>query len=113
MPVIEKSLLRLAFISWAVFAWLLAAEAGLVSRFHVEGLFFRWQLWLLAGIFLVAAREKLADLRCRCCGNHEDLTLFGLLHSGEWLCWRCLKWNPGEEPAAEGEYAELFKALKN
>lgn len=119
---LEDFLSRGIIVSWLVFAFLLITEAGLVA-FQPEGehLVFRWQVWLLLGIFLFALRDLVADLRCRCCGSHEDVSFMGLLRSGELLCLRCMSWDPGTtEPQAkkessrfDGEYAELVKALRD
>jgi hypothetical protein len=57
---LDTALLRIAVAVWAFFAFLIAGEAGLLSaRFRGEGTLFRWQLWLLAGIFVVALRDAL------------------------------------------------------
>ena len=121
MQRLEKSLLRTAVASWAFFAWLMATEVGLLpANWRGDGVFFRWQVWLLAGIVVVAARDFVSQVRCRCCGSREQISPFGLLTSRELLCRSCLNWDPGVLPvegkltvAETPEYADLFEALKN
>ena len=117
MRSLEDFLSRGIIVSWLVFAFLLVTEAGMVA-YHPGGehLVFRWQVWLLLGIFLFALRDLVADLRCRCCGSHEDLSFLGLLRSREVLCLRCMSWDPGvteRQPQPESEYAELVRALRD
>ncbi len=115
MKRLEDILSRGVIVSWLVFAFLLVTEAGVVA-FHPEGehLLFRWQVWLLLGIFLFALRDLVADLRCRCCGSHDDLSFLGLLKSREVLCLRCMSWDPGtNQRQPDSEYAELVKALND
>ena len=91
MSKLDNALLRIALAFWAFFGFLIAIEAGFVSaRFRGEGVFFRWQLWLLAGIFVVAVRDLLASLRCRICNGPEIPMLPGLL-LGKMLCRPCLE----------------------
>lgn len=102
MKTIASSLLRLSVFCWIFFAGLLAAELGLLpASWRGEGVFFRWQVWLLAGMLLMAAQDCLADLRCRCCGSREDLSPLALFtRAHEILCRRCLRWDPQIEPQA-------------
>ena len=121
MKRLEKSLLQMAVASWVFFAWLMATEVGLLpGNWRGDGVFFRWQVWLLTGIVLVAARDFASQARCRCCGSRENFSLLGLLTSRELLCRSCLNWDPGvlpvegKLPATESaEYADLFEALNN
>jgi len=122
MRSLEDFLSRGIIVSWLVFAFLLVTEAGMVA-FHPDSeyLVFRWQVWLLLGILLFAVRDLVSDLRCRCCGSHDDLSFLGLLRSREVLCLRCMSWDPGiieresqkESSRFDGEYAELVKALRD
>lgn len=112
MKKLEQVLLRLTIFSWAVFALLMATEVGLLSaRWRGQGIAFRWQVWLLAGTVLVAAYDSISDVRCRCCGSKDNLSVLGWFTSREQLCSPCLTWDPGVERAAE--YNELIKALKS
>ena len=115
MKTLGKVLLRGMLGSWAFFAFLLASEVGLVpDTLRGEGLAFRWQIWLMVGILFMVVRDQVMDYqpRCRCCGSTEDIAPLSLVTSHELLCRRCLSWDPGIEPnQADGEYAELVKAL--
>lgn len=114
MKSLEDFLSRGIIVSWLVFAFLLFTEAGVVARPGGEHLVFRWQVWLLLGIVLFVLRDLVVDLRCRCCGSHQDLSLLGLLRSREVLCLRCMSWDPGvTEREPDSEYAELVKALRD
>jgi hypothetical protein len=43
-----------------VFVFRIAAEVGLLSaRWRVDGVFFRWQVWLLASLFAIGLRDLL------------------------------------------------------
>lgn len=117
----EKSLLQTAIGSWVFFTWLITIEMGLLpANWRGDGVLFRWQVWLLVGIVLVAARDYVSQVSCRCCGSREQISPLGLLPSRELLCRSCLNWDPGVLPAEARlpskkttEYAELFEALKN
>ena len=115
MKTLGKFLLRGVLGSWAIFAFLLAGEVGLVpENLRGEGIAFHWQIWLLLGIFLFVVRDLVVDFhpRCRCCGSTEHISVLGLVTSRELLCRRCLSLDPGTVPShADGEYAELVKAL--
>jgi hypothetical protein len=115
MKSMEGWLSRAMIGSLLMFAFLVVTEAGLVA-FRVEGehLALRWQVWLLASIVLFAVRDVVSDLRCRCCGSHDDLSFLGLLRVREVLCLRCMSWDPGvREDQPDSEYAELVKALND
>ena len=103
MKTLGHSLLRLAIFCWIFVAWLLATEVGLFfASLRGDGILFRWQVWLLASIVLLAAHDRLFELRCRCCGSRENLSALGLFSSSrELLCRSCLRWDPGvvAEPA--------------
>ena len=80
------------------FVWRIAAELQ-VLPYLVESDLLRWQVMLVAGVFLWVFADRLSDLRCRCCGSSHVL-LRGLLSpSHELLCRTCLSWNPSPEPA--------------
>jgi hypothetical protein len=92
MRKLDTALLRIGLASWAFFALLIAVEAGLLSaRFRGAGMFFRWQLWLLAGIFVAALRDLLASTRCRQCREWKVPALRGLFTMGEVICQTCLE----------------------
>jgi len=120
MQTLEKVLLQTAVGAWALAAWLLLCDASLIpQRFllsGVNGVVFHWQIFLVVGAVLLASRDQVTDLRCRCCGNHEDLSWRALLKFREILCRSCMAWDPKiqTKPAASvsPEYADLFEALK-
>lgn len=95
MKTLERWFFRLNFGCWAFVAWLLATDTGLLpANLRGDGVLFRWQVWLLAGIVLLSGRDFLSELRCRCCGSREDLSVLALFtRSREWLCRRCLRWD--------------------
>ena len=99
MKTLEQLFFRLTVVCWMFFAWLLATEVGLLSAsLRGDGVAFRWQVWLLAGILVLAAHDLVSELRCRCCGSREDLSVLALFtRSRELLCRRCLRWDPGVE----------------
>ncbi len=102
MKTLERSLFRLTVGSWMFVAWLLSTETGLLpANLRGDGVFFRWQIWLLAGIMSLSGRDLLSELHCRCCGSREDLSVLAIFtRSRELLCRRCLRWDVGEQPAA-------------
>ena len=118
-------MLQTALGSWSLAAWLLLCDASLVpQRFvlnGVNGVVFHWQIFLVLGAVVLASRDQVAELRCRCCGNHEDLSWRALLKFREILCKSCMAWDPQVQekiqakPAAAvpAEYADLFEALKH
>jgi hypothetical protein len=70
---------------------------------------------------LVAVRDRVSEMHCRCCGSHSDLSWIALLKSHEVLCRSCLAWDPGlpqtqattpRQMQVHPEYADLFEALK-
>jgi len=92
MRKLDTALLRIGLAFWAFFAFLIAIETGLLSaRFQGAGMFFRWQLWLLAGILVVALRDLLASTRCRQCPEWKVPALSGLFTMGEVICQPCLE----------------------
>ncbi len=108
MKILERCLFRLAWGSWMFVAWLLSTETGLLpARLRGDGMLFRWQIWLLAGVVSFAGRDLLGDLRCRCCGSREDLSVLALFtRSRELLCRRCLRWDTGEPVAVPAHSSE-------
>ncbi len=90
MRTLDAALLRIAVMVGSFFAFLIAIESGLLSaRFRGEGLLFRWQLWLLAGIFVVTLRDQLAALRCRACRQWNAPSLRALFRMGKMICRSC------------------------
>jgi hypothetical protein len=117
MKTIEKRLLQAAVGFSLLAAWLLICDAGLLpARFivmTVAGFTFHWQIFLGVAVLLVAVRDQISDLRCRCCGSHDHLSWLALVKSREVLCASCLTWDPGVAPLqAQPEYIDLFDALK-
>jgi hypothetical protein len=102
MRKLDTTLLRIGMALWAFFAYLIAIEAGLLSsRFRREGLFFPWQLWLLAGIFVVTVRDQLASMRCRACSQWKASSLRELFGMGKVIRQSC------RERCASGELEGL------
>jgi hypothetical protein len=102
MKIMDTALFRVGLAFWARFALLVAVDASLLpARFHGQGMFFRWQVWLLAGIFTVALRSLLRSTRCGECHEWKAPALKGLFTMGEVLCRPCLK--PRECSAAKSE----------
>ena len=96
MPKWERALFQMAVASGAFFAWLLAAEVGLLpANSRGAGVLFRWQVWLLASLSLIATRDFVSQVRCRCCGSREQISPLGLLPLRELLCRNCLSWDAG------------------
>jgi hypothetical protein len=94
MRKLNTALLRISLVSGGFFAFLIAIETGLVSaRFRGEGILFRWQVWLLAGISAVTLRDLLASLRCRVCEEWKAPAWRGLLGAGEMICEPCRQRN--------------------
>ena|SRR2546426_1747289 len=89
-----------ALACWALFGWAIAAEVELLPRFS-DAAWLRWQVCLLTGLVLTVTRERLGELRCRCCGSEQVLVRGLATRSHELLCRRCLHWNPITEPAPE------------
>ena len=127
MKTVEKKLLQTAIGFGGVAGWLLICDAGWIpARFALTGLngvILHWQIFLAAAAVLIAVRDQVADLHCRCCGSHGDLSWQALLKTREILCTSCLTWDPGASSERQpvgaarqpvtAEYAELFQALKN
>lgn len=104
----ERTLLKMAIGSGAFFAWLLAAETGLLpADSRGDGVLFRWQVWLLASLSLIATRDFVSQIRCVTCGSREQISPLRLLPSREVLCRTCLNWDPGilhvEAPALSAD----------
>jgi hypothetical protein len=90
MRILDKTLLRIALGFGAFFVFRIATEVGLLSaRWRGDGVFFRWQVWLLACLFTIALRDLVSTLRCRACGERNVSTLRGLFTVGEVLCPPC------------------------
>lgn len=83
----------LALASWALFGWAIAAELDFLPALGEEFIW-RWQFALLGGMACWVGADRLADLRCRCCGATQVLLRGLLTASHELLCHRCLHWNP-------------------
>jgi len=98
MRILDTALLRTGLVIGGFFAFLIAIEAGLLSaRFRGAGMLFRWQLWLLAGIFVVALRDQLASMRCGACGQSKLPSVRDLLGMGEIICRPCREHQLGGE----------------
>ena len=92
MKKLDAALLRIGLAFGACFAFLIAIEAGLLSaRFRGAGMFLRWQLWLLAGIFVVSLRDVLASTHCRECRDWKVPALRELFIMGKVPCQSCLE----------------------
>lgn len=92
----ERALLRMTVASQAACAWLIAADVGMLpTNARGHGVLFRWQVWLLASLVLVASRDFVSQIRCRRCGSREQISPLGLLPSRHLLCRSCLSWDPG------------------
>ena len=90
MRTLDTALLRIGLVIGGFFAFLIAIEAGLLSaRFRSEGVFFHWQLWLLAGISVATLRDHLASLRCDTCSQWKAPSLGGLIGMGRIICQTC------------------------
>ncbi len=78
---------------WLAFAWGIAAELDVLPHL-IDSVLLRWQVTLVAAVFLLVVADRLADMRCRCCGSDAVLVrgLFSASH--ELLCRRCLSWRP-------------------
>jgi hypothetical protein len=121
---VGKLLLRAAAAALGVSAYLIACETELAPQhLSVAGKlpdgWLHWQVPLLAGILLFAARDLLLDLRCATCGARQRLSLGRVLLGRKLLCRACREQEAAaKQPQAEAsdsmsaEYAELFEALK-
>jgi hypothetical protein len=118
----DKITLRVALSAWCVCAYLVTCEMELVpQRLSPAGKipegWLHWQVWLLAGILLVAIRDVFVDLRCVTCGTRENLLLGRWLLARKLLCSACREQEaaahiqPVEREEVPAEYAELFEAL--
>jgi hypothetical protein len=122
MKTLEKTMLQTAVAFWSAAGWILVGDAGMLpARFTLSGSLFHWQVFLVLGAIVVAVRDQVQDLRCGCCGNHEDLSWDALWKSREIVCNSCLAWDPqsadvvtGKKaaPSLQPEYVDLFEALK-
>ena len=60
MRILEKTLLKVGLVFGVFFVFRIATEVGLLSaRWRLDGVFFRWQVWLLAFIFAIGLRDLL------------------------------------------------------
>ncbi|GEM_PF-5483995 len=90
MRILDTALLRIGFVTGGFFAFLLAVEAGLLSaRFRGEGVVFRWQLWLLAGIFVATLRDQLASMNCSKCRQWKPASFKDLFGTEKIVCRAC------------------------
>ena len=65
---LDTTLLKLAVGFGIVFLFRIAAEVGLLSAlWQADGVFFRWQVWLLAFAFTIGVRDLVLSLR-----THEN-----------------------------------------
>lgn len=120
MQTLEKVMLQTSVGAWGLAAWLLLCDAELIpERFainSINGMTLHWQIFLVAGAVLLATRDQVSDLRCRCCGNHADLSFRAIFKFRELLCKSCLAWDPQvtAKPAGkpQSNVPGLFPALK-
>jgi hypothetical protein len=64
MKVLERTLLKMAMGFAVIFVFRIAAEVGLLSAlWRANGVFFRWQVWLLAFVLTLAVRDLVFSLR--------------------------------------------------
>jgi hypothetical protein len=82
-----------AILCGLTFVWGIGTEVDLLPHLIASD-WLRWQVTLVTGIFLWVVSERLADLRCRCCGSDDVLVRALVSTSHELLCRRCLSWNP-------------------
>lgn len=95
----EKALFRMTIVSGAFFAWLIAVELGVLpANSRGTGVLFRWQVWLLTSLCLIATRDFVSQIRCRRCGSRERISPLRLLPLRELLCRNCLGWDGGVLP---------------
>ncbi len=80
------------------FVWAIGAETNLLPLLFDTPLL-RWQVVLLMGVAFWATADHLGELRCRCCGSHHVMARSLFTPAHEFLCDRCLSWNPTMEPA--------------
>ena len=99
-----KTLKVSAVICWVLFAWIIAGEIDALPRLS-DSVLLRWQVIMLAGLVLGVTTDRLAELRCRCCGAREVLLRGLVTRSHELLCARCLRWNPA--PASDPAVAPI------
>jgi hypothetical protein len=98
----------LSSLCWALFVWAIAAELDFLPALG-DDFIWRWQFALFGGIVCWVTAERLADLRCRCCGAAPVLLRGLLTASHELLCHRCLKWNPAPERSLSPETRSEFQ----
>ncbi len=75
------------------FVWAIGVDLDWLPRLADSDVL-RWQVMLVLAIFLWVVAEQLAEVRCRCCGDDQVLLRALFTRSHEWLCRRCLAWNP-------------------
>jgi len=93
MKRIVKKLYLVSLVFGGVFAWAIAAEMNFLPRLGSSD-WWRWQVSLLAGLVFWVTGDRLAEIRCRCCGAREVLLRALVTRSHELLCHRCLRWHP-------------------
>lgn len=95
----EKVLFQMTVVSGAFFVWLISVDVGMLpANFRGGSVLFRWQIWLLASLCLVATRDFVSQIRCRCCGSRERISPLRLLPRRVLLCRNCLGWDSGVHP---------------
>ncbi len=93
MKRMQENLRLISVLCAMAFVWAIGVDVGWLPQF-VQTDVLRWQVMLMAGIFLWVVADRLAELRCRCCGDEHVLARALFTRSHEWLCRRCLSWNP-------------------
>ena len=88
-----KTLRRFTVFCWVLFAWIIAGEIDALPRLS-DSVWLRWQVVMMLGLVLGVTTDRLAELRCRCCGARDVLLRALVTRSHEMLCERCLRWNP-------------------
>lgn len=95
----EKALLQMAVASGGLFAWMIGIEVGMLpAEARGDGVLSRWQVWLLAGLVLIATRDFVSQVRCHSCRSREQISVLGLLPFRELTCRKCLSWDAGIFP---------------
>lgn len=85
-----------SIVTGALFFWSVAAEMDVLPAL-ITATWWRWQFPLLMAVVFWVTADRLAELRCRCCGARDVLVRALFTRSRELLCERCLRWNPSLE----------------